>query len=114
MLRTKYLRRCLLLVLLALVLLPEAASCEPISFIDSIGNQVELRERPHRVVSLVPAVSEIMYAIGADEALVGITHHTVFPAKAHGKAIVGGFFAPSLKAIEDLNPDLIIVADLHD
>lgn len=68
---------------------------------------------PRRVVSLVPAVTELLFAMGAGQALVGVTLHDLQPAEAHGKAVVGGFFAPSPSRIEALDPDLIIVSDLH-
>lgn len=68
---------------------------------------------PSRVVSLVPAVTELLFAMGAGEALVGVTLHDLQPAEVHGKVVVGGFFAPSVDRIEALDPDLIIVSDLH-
>ncbi len=68
---------------------------------------------PQRVVSLVPVVTEIIFAIEADDVLAGITHHSTFPAGTANKEVAGGFFSPSLDAIEALNPDLIFVTDLH-
>lgn len=70
-------------------------------------------DHPQRVVCLVPAVAEIISAIGADDALVGLTHHSTFPATVADKTVVGGFSAPSIERIGALNPDLIITADLH-
>ncbi len=52
-------------------------------------------------------------AIGADDALVGITYHDTRPATLSRKTIVGGFTAPSVAIIEALRPDVIIYADLH-
>lgn len=69
---------------------------------------------PVRVVSLVPTVTEMLVAIGAGESLVGITYHDENLPGAAGKAVVGGFAAPSLELIGQLNPDVIITADLHE
>lgn len=68
---------------------------------------------PQRVVCLVPAVAEIIFAIGAGENLTGVTYHSTHPAAVAEKTVVGGFFAPSLERIGALDPDVIIAADLH-
>ena len=85
----------------------------PVSGTDSQGQAYVIDQRPQRVVSLVPEISEILFAIGADDALVGITRHTVAPPAAAQKKVVGGFFGPGIEEIEALKPDLIFVADLH-
>lgn len=68
---------------------------------------------PHRVVCLVPAVTEIIFAIGAGDGLAGVTYHSTYPAEVADKTVVGGFFAPSIERIGALSPDLLIIADLH-
>lgn len=105
---------CCLLVLSYFCLLNvESLLAWPVSGTDSQGQAYVIDQRPLRVISLVPEISEILFAIGADEALVGITQHTVTPAAAAQKKVVGGFFAPGIEEIEALNPDLIFVADLQ-
>ena len=69
---------------------------------------------PLRIVSLVPSITETLYEIGAGDTVAGVTIHDTWPPGVSGKAVVGGFFAPVLERIFALNPDLIIVADLHD
>ncbi|RJX32213.1 MAG: adenosylcobinamide amidohydrolase [Desulfurivibrio sp.] len=85
----------------------------PVNGTDSQGQAFVIEQRPRRVVCLVPEISEIIFALGAGDALVGITQHTVAPAAAAQKKVVGGFFAPGLEEIEALGPDLIFAADLH-
>ena len=80
---------------------------------DSLGRPYEIDRRPQRVVSLVPEIDEILFAIGAGDTMVGITRHTVPPPSAANMVVVGGFRAPDIKAIETLRPDLIIAADLQ-
>ncbi|MGD8563015.1 MAG: helical backbone metal receptor, partial [Desulfarculaceae bacterium] len=84
-----------------------------ISFKDSRGQQILLKAPPRRVVSLVPAITEMIYAIGAQDNLVGVTIHDKTPFGVQAKALVGGFFNPSLERIQALNPDLIFVSSLH-
>lgn len=85
----------------------------PLIFMDSSGQKITLTSPPKRVVSLVPAVTEILMRIGASDAVQGITYHSVLPPETTGKEIVGGFFAPDLERITALEPDLIFYADLQ-
>jgi iron complex transport system substrate-binding protein len=66
-----------------------------------------------RVVSLVPAATEIIRALAAEEMLVGLTIHDLPAGAADDPRVVGGFAAPSVQRIKALAPDLIILADLH-
>jgi iron complex transport system substrate-binding protein len=77
--------------------------------IDPTGRTVTLSAAPRRIVSLVPSVTEIVFAIGAQDRLVGVTDFCDFPPEARQKPRVGGMVAPSLEAIVALRPDLVVV-----
>ena len=62
-----------------------------------------------RIVSLAPSVTEILFAIGADNRLVGVTTYCDFPAEAKQKPKVGGFTEHSLEAIAAQRPDLVMM-----
>ncbi|MCP4672388.1 MAG: ABC transporter substrate-binding protein [Desulfobacula sp.] len=85
----------------------------PVTFTDDAGKIFKLDKKPVRVVSLVPTITEIIFKLGAEKSLKGITYHTQIPDKNISIEIVGGFFNPSVKAIENLNPDVIFVSNLH-
>jgi len=85
----------------------------PINFEDSRGNTFTINGRPLRVVSLVPSISEILFEIGAGDAVQAITYHTALRSKTSEKTIIGGFFSPSLARIERLNPDIIFYSKIH-
>ena len=68
---------------------------------------------PQRIVSLVPAVTEILLAIDAGDRIVGVTSHDT-QAEAAAKTVVGGFFSPAMDRIAALAPDLVVVSSLHD
>lgn len=68
---------------------------------------------PGRVVSLVPTATEILFEIGAGDAVAGLTFHDATLEGAMGKSVVGGFFQPSLEKIKTIDPDMIIVSSLH-
>ncbi len=103
-----------LAVFLACLACTASAFSFPITFTDDMGERITLLQRPERVVSLVPAITEILCGIGAGETVRGITYHDTYPAETEGKTVVGGFFAPSLAMIERCNPQIIFAADIHD
>jgi iron complex transport system substrate-binding protein len=82
-------------------------------FVDASGTPVAVGKPPSRVVSLVPGITEIIFKIGAGDAVQGITYYSTYPPEAAGKPVVGGFFSPSLGAIEAIQPDLIFLSSLH-
>ena len=68
---------------------------------------------PRRVVSLVPGITEVIMAIGAGDALKGVTYHTPAGWVPRGVAIVGGFYMPDLERIKAIGPDLLFVSARH-
>ncbi|MCL1979701.1 MAG: adenosylcobinamide amidohydrolase [Proteobacteria bacterium] len=78
--------------------------------IDDAGQQLEFAAPPIRVVSLVPAATEVMEAIGAADSLAGLTYHDTHLAGLAGKPVVGGAFTPQWDLIAEAKPDLLIVA----
>ena len=90
-----------------------AAEVSAASLTPAGAAQMHFAHPPHRVVCLVPAVTEIIFAIGAGDGLAGVTYHSTYPAEVADKTVVGGFFAPSIERIDALDSDLIIAADLQ-
>jgi iron complex transport system substrate-binding protein len=77
---------------------------------------VVLSENPSRIVSLVPAATEILFAIGAGEKVAGVTKYRDFPAEAKSRTVVGEFSGAtvSTEIIRSLEADLVIVsAEMH-
>ena len=75
---------------------------------DMLGREVALRAPPQRIVSLVPSVTEIVYALGGEARLAGRTDYCDFPPAARLKPSVGGMVGPSLETIVTLRADLVI------
>ena len=65
--------------------------------------------KPTRIVSLIPAVTEMLFAIGAGDQVVGVSTFDTFPKEATTRPRVGGLFDPNFEAILTLRPDLVIV-----
>lgn len=102
-------------VLFLFICLFSSSSCfsYPLTFMDDVGKSFTIEERPKRVVSLVPSITEIICKIGGGEAIRGVTYHDNYPGETAGKTVVGGFLSPSLVIIEQCNPQVIFVSDLH-
>ena len=64
---------------------------------------------PQRVVSLSPAMTEMMYALGLENHLIGVTDHCKYPPEAQTKPTVGTIFAPNLEKIAALRPDCVLM-----
>ncbi len=81
-----------------------------ISVIDDFGRAVTLAEPARRVVSLVPSLTETLFALGRGDALVGVTRYCTEPAGAvEGIERVGGTKNPDCERIGVLQPDLVLV-----
>jgi iron complex transport system substrate-binding protein len=67
------------------------------------------RPAPHRIVSLVPAVTEMLFAIGAGDAVVGVSSFDHYPLAVESRTRVGALVDPDFERIIALRPDLVIV-----
>jgi iron complex transport system substrate-binding protein len=64
---------------------------------------------PQRIVSVAPSVTEILFALGAGDRVVGVTTFCNYPEEAKKKPKVGGYTTPSLETILALRPDQVIM-----
>ena len=76
---------------------------------DQMGRAVQVPRRPERIVSLVPSQTELLFDLGLDAEIVGVTRFCIRPAdQVRGKHIVGGTQRVDPQVIDRLRPDLII------
>jgi iron complex transport system substrate-binding protein len=80
---------------------------------DMLGRRVRIPDRPGRVVSLAPSVTEIAYALGGDGSLVGVTDDCNFPPESARKPKIGRFYTPNFEVIVTLRPDLIVATSIE-
>lgn len=76
--------------------------------VDDYGRTVVVPSQPQRVVSLSPAVTEILFALGAQDLLVGRTDFCVYPDAAMDIPSIGGISNLNIESILALKPDLVI------
>lgn len=80
-----------------------------ISTIDQTGRKVRLRQLPSRIVSLVPSQTELLFDLGLEKQIVGVTKFCVHPElKRTGITTIGGTKRIKTARILDLRPDLVI------
>jgi len=78
-----------------------------------VQNQAQ-KPVPHhveRIVSLAPNLTEILFALGLDEQVVGVTLHCNYPSAAAEKSKVGTFWQPNIEAVIAAKPDLVIALE---
>jgi iron complex transport system substrate-binding protein len=116
----QYTRNCLF-ILLSLVLLislscssPKVGeSKSPIEITDQLGRAVKLDKIPQRIISLAPSNTEILFALGLADRVVGVTDYCNYPPEAKQKPSVGGFSTPNMEKIVALSPDLVLATSIH-
>ncbi|RCV49452.1 ABC transporter substrate-binding protein [Marinitenerispora sediminis] len=79
----------------------------PVTVTDARG-EVTLDEAPQRIVSLSPSGTEILFAVGAGDQVVAADEYSDYPAEAPTTDLSG--FTPSVEAISDHDPDLVVLA----
>ena len=67
----------------------------------------------NRIISLTPATTEILFELGLDEEIAGVSTFCNFPEKAKGKEKVGSFSNPNIEKIIMLKPDLVILTGME-
>jgi ABC-type Fe3+-hydroxamate transport system substrate-binding protein len=78
--------------------------------IDEAGRRVQLATHIDRIVSLAPNLTEIVYAVGAGDRLVGDTEYCDYPAPAKNVAKIGDTIHPSIERIIALKPQVVLVS----
>jgi len=76
---------------------------------DHLGRRVDVPNRPQRIVSLAPSVTETLFALGAGNRIVGVTDYCDYPPEAKTKPKVGGMINPSLERLVAMKPDLTLL-----
>jgi ABC-type Fe3+-hydroxamate transport system substrate-binding protein len=75
---------------------------------DEMGRTVVVPDHPHRIICLMPTVTDTVFALGGGNDVVAISDYTKYPAAALTKPSVGDLIRPSIEIILSLHPDLVI------
>jgi len=81
---------------------------QPQAFVDDMGREVRIEKIPQRIVSLAPSNTEILFALGLGNKVVGVTRYCNYPEEVKEKKNIGGFATADPEEIIALEPDLIL------
>ena len=96
-------------LVLIVVVLGFAAVSRPARHVtDQTGRSVEIPDRPERLVSLAPSITETLFALGLGDKVVGDTDYCEYPPEARSKPHIGPILNPNLERIVALKPDLVL------
>lgn len=98
----------LLVLTLTVLLSPRGAGADVIATVDDTGRRVILAAPAERIVALAPHAVEMLYAVGAGEALVGVIEGSDHPAAAKSLPRVGSYRGIALEAVLARRPDLVV------
>jgi len=104
----------ILLGLLVSILTGCQQQSSPGTLVDDTGREINLDKIPQRIVSHVPGITEILFALGLEEKVVGISDYCDYPDATELKEKVGGFYNPSVEKIVELDPDLVLTSGATD
>ncbi len=86
----------------------DSGNIYPMEIEDEFGNKIILEKQPTRIISLAPSHTEILFALGLNNEIVGVTTYCNYPEEASAKEKVGDAFNINIEKILELNPDLVI------
>ncbi|MGD0405406.1 MAG: cobalamin-binding protein [Candidatus Bathyarchaeia archaeon] len=98
----------------------QTAAQNNITLVDDEGYVTNLTAVPQRIISLAPSNTQIVFAIGAGNKVVGVTDYDHYPYNftawiaAGNMTSVGGFSTPNKETIASLHPDLILATSIND
>lgn len=125
-LKNRTLKKMLLLLSLSLLIL---AGCGPegnisnsregeqsflATLTDDLGREVVIEHKPERIVSLAPSKTEMLFALGLGEYMVGVSEYCDYPDAALDKPKAGSFSQPNIEQIVALDPHLIVAVPLQE
>lgn len=99
--------RFFLLVVIPL-LLTTFLGAQTQEFRDDLGHKISLASCPQRIVSLAPNLTEILFALGLNQEIIGVTRYCDYPEEARNREVVGGLVDLNLEKIRSLKPDLVL------
>ena len=84
----------------------------PLTYEDAYGNEVTIEAEPQTIVSVSPALTEIIYALGAEDKLVGRTDYCDYPSEVLDIESVGAIDNPDVELIASLEPDVVLASSI--
>ncbi len=79
-----------------------------VTYTDDIGRTVQIQGIPQRIISLSPSNTEMVYALGLQDKLVGVTSYDNYPPDVKNKTVVSDYNTTDMEKIVNAKPDLVL------
>jgi iron complex transport system substrate-binding protein len=83
-------------------------SFQPGTYTDDLSRPVTINVTPVRIASYGPSITEILFALGLEDKVVGVDNYSDYPEAAKSKTKLGDAFTPSIEKLVELKPDLVL------
>jgi len=80
----------------------------PKIYVDDMDREIIIEKEVKRIISLAPGITEMIYALEAEDKLVGVSSAANYPEAALEKEAVGNISEPNIEKIVSLNPDIVL------
>ena len=92
------------------VAVAQTAVSFPLTLTDARGKQLTITQRPTRIISLAPSVTETLFAVGAGSRVIADTTYCNYPSAAKALPKIGEYVNPDVEKIVAMKPDLVVGA----
>ena len=99
--------------ILGLTACTQTSTPSSVTYVDDIGRTVQITDIPQRIISLSPSNTEMVYALGLQDRLVGVTSYDDYPPDAKTKPIVSDYSTVDLEKIVNAQPDLVLADSIR-
>ena len=89
---------------------PPSRAGFPVVLTDAQGEQVRVERRPKRIASAAPVVTEMLFALGVGDRVVGVTEQCDYPPEVKRRPRIGQYWSPSVEKTLGARPDLVIAS----
>lgn len=103
-----HMSRTYIILILVLTFLLQAGGILAEQVTDQVGRTLIVPENPVRVIALAPSITEIIYDLGQEKRLVGVTQFSTYPSEAESLPRVGSYIRLDIEKIISLKPDLCL------
>lgn len=84
----------------------------PLTLTDAYGNEVTVEEEPETIITVSPALTEIVYALGGEDKLIGRSEYDDYPEAVFDVQSVGAIDMPDTELIVSLDPDVVLASSI--
>jgi len=104
-----------LLVLTTLFLISSIGLAQdfPLTVTDDLDQEIVMNEKPEKIISISPNMTEVLFAIGAGENVIGVTTFANYPQEATKVDKIGTITEPNIEKIISMEPDLVIASSVN-